>query len=417
MGGEAAMTVKAEELVVQNLPTALRRAGPGTAVYSLCSGLGVKIEALQRLGRRVLMSRFLDSVSDIADAQRLVQLFDLQPWEGEVLDAYRDRLQVLVPLYLQGALSAPRLLQLLAVAFKGTLTAVGLPNPFGLKGRPQNDAYTTTGELVALMPGESGPVAVPFTAAVLDAPLLPRQEQTVQPTLASGFMWELTNKDEVDAYQPVIQITAGSNPVVAPILVQRDLRRFLLVNRVIPAGATLQVNMLTHKIREFGGSASSPGPVRTDDGQTPDLIYGAGGVVDDPLMDSLPFPIVAWWTEPRQPELPLVSAGTSHWRLLAPADRTGAPVAADDTVALGQMRTRVDADGGEPAAITFRWQVERQYGAFSVVYRSPGQQDWWPSVPIPAGDWLDTQRRWFDAQTRRLMPAGVQRLDPNQIIL
>jgi hypothetical protein len=222
---------------------------------------------------------------------------------------------------------------------------------------------------------------------------------------------------------PSFTISAGAEPLVAPLIVQRDLRRVILLNRVVPAGSSVTFDGST--LRVEGGDA---GPVRFDD-DAPDVLAGVAGswasggaapsVWDDPSArtdDRAVFgdrwlrlyaiaalalaeddPVGAEAHLPLAAILPwpwLMGAGDSHWALLA------ADLAPDAPATPWQHLSFAPAAPVAGRAVDMRWQGRRP-ASFTV--RFP------PERCSRSGAQADPVRRaWFDEQVRRLKLAGVR---------
>ncbi|MFC5704142.1 hypothetical protein ACFPVX_22880 [Cohnella faecalis] len=409
-----------QDLIFRMLPSQFRKSDESSLIYQLCWALGFPLGGLDRLGRRVLKSRYLDSVSDIADAARLALPFGEPPWPQDTIDEYRERLQSYIPLFLQGALSAERIILLTALAYGGTADTIALPNPYNLPDRPANEANVTTGRITAVVRDGSGkPSVVAFTAAVIERPEQARQQYTVAPT-AEQSTWVI---DGDGSFSPVIDITAGANPLVAPILAQRDTGFLLLVNRIIPPGGTIRIDTAASAVRDFGGSPSSDGPVLMPDGTAPPLLCGTGAILDDERSNKLsesdgtPLRLVHW-SAAKIESAPLLPKGTSSWRLLQVARSNAeslaadvAPNAAEKGILVADLTTSFPDPAGCPKSVTFRWDIAPIPASFTVAYRADHQSSWYPEAP------LAPNVSWLRNQINRLKPAGVAYLDPASVIL
>ncbi|MFZ5824103.1 MAG: hypothetical protein ACOY94_07235 [Bacillota bacterium] len=428
------------DLVFRALPDAYRRAGADTVVHALTGRLADGLNVLDRHGKQVLQSRFIDHLADLDDAERLAALFALTPWPEEDLGEFRYRIKQMARIYLGGAATAPTLLQVVGAATDSQVAEVVLPMHEPEGGGPLNDRYTTTGILT-----RRADSAQSFEAQVVE---LPPVRQEVEVTAATGYVWEVENSTYADpgdyftppTYpEPIVDIAAGEHPVTVPILVQRDLRRLLLINRRIPPGASLRVDLQTHTVHDVSGPATLQGPVTIGGAPAPDLVYGTGGLAGDvrayrltdppPRQEAArPFHVLRWNKEyrtgPEIPEVPgppgtsdpvpffnipwppLLGLGTSRWRLMVGVNQLGLTPTLDETVDLKQLRPVPATAALGPERIRFRW-VGRRLATFTVIVPEAQLCD----GPAPAGK-MSHRADWLREQIMRLKLAGVIYIDP-----
>ncbi|MFZ5816343.1 MAG: hypothetical protein ACOY93_13770 [Bacillota bacterium] len=431
--------------VFRFLPDAYRRAGSQTVIRSLTGALGDALAVLDRHGRQLLQSRFIDHLADLDDAERLAALFALVPWPEEDLGEFRHRVGQMARIYLAGAATAPRLLEVVAAATDARLDEIVLPERAPQGGGPLNDRFTTSGHYA-----RRADPAQRFEARLVELPPV-RQEVVITP--ASDYKWEVENATYADpgdfftppTYpEPVVEITAGERPVTLPILLQRDLRRLVLVNRFIPPGATLRVDLQHHQIQDLDGPATLQGPVTMGGAPAPDLLYGTGGLAGDnrawrltdpPPRQSAarPFHLVRWSkqirTGPDIPEVPgppgsadpvpianipwppLLGLGTSRWRLLVGANPQGLLPALDEALELSDLRPLPATVQTGPASIRFHW-IGRRLATFTVLVPEEQLCD----GPVPSGK-MKHRADWLREQIHRLKLAGVLYLDPSATAL
>lgn len=429
------------DLVFRFLPDAYRRAGTATAAHALTGALDDALKVLDKHARQVLQSRFLHHLADLDDAERLAALFALIPWPEEDLGEFRYRVEQMSRIYLAGAATTSRLLEVVGAATDSKVKEVVLPERAPKKGGGLlNDRFTTSGRMVR----RADPTQE-FEAQVVELPPV-RLEAVIRPD--SGYTWEIENAayaDPGDAFtpptypEPTVDITAGDWPVVVPILVQRDLRRLVMINRFIPPGATFRVDLQNHTVRDLSGPATLRGPVTIGGDPGPALIYGTGGLVGDvrayrlsdpPPRDGAarPFHLIRWHrqirTGPEIPEVPgppgttdsvpianipwppLLGLGTSRWRLLLGVNEKGFAPALDERVEVNQLRTLPATPETGPARIRFRW-VGRRLATFTVIVPEQHLCD----GPTGTGK-MKHRAEWLQEQIMRLKLAGVVYIDP-----
>lgn len=427
------MTVTPEESVFRRLPAPYRKAGKETAAFALARAAGLSLDGLERLSRQVLQAHYIDHLGDLDDAERLAALFELAPWPEEDLAEFRFRVKLVARIYLEGAATSRQMLQMIGAASDSELTEVTGPE------RESNDRYTTAGKFQRRVAHEAT-----FSASVVDDPLV-LQEVVVEPP--SGFVWTVTNNSYDDpggldpdgkviapTYpEPIVDIVAGDHPVAVPILTQRDRRRLVLINRFIPPGATLRVDLRTLTISDIAGPATLEGPVRYN-GEAVPLLFGTGGLVDQPEEGRLtdpgvgpekarPFHLVRWnkvaWqgeaipavpgapgsTNPvplmKMPWPPLLGFGLSHWRLLAGVTPQNQVPALDEILTHLAVRPIPCTGARAPAKLTFRW-IGRRLGTFTLIFSEQQLRD----GPVP-GQPMPHRVAWLRQQVERLKLAGV----------
>jgi|GEM_PF-3933985 len=433
-------------LVFRFLPDAYRRAGArGTLAHTLGLAADDALQVLDRHGKQVMQSRFLDHLADLTDAERLAALFALVPWPEEDLDEFRYRVRQMARIYLEGAATARSMLEVVGAATDSQLVGVVLPENAAEEGGTLNDRYTTTGQLE-----RRANTAERFDAKVIE---LPPIKQAVSIDESSGYIWEIDNatySDPGDFFtpptypEPVVMLTAGERPVAVPILLQRDLRRFVLINRFIPPGATLKVDLEKHEVHDLTGPATLQGPVTIAGEPAPDLVYGTGGIAGDvrayrltdppPRQDAArPFHVVRWNKQYRTgadipmvpgppgtsdpvpianiPWPPLLGIGLTRWRLLVGVNPQGFVPTLDQTIDLSELRPVPATPETGPAKIDFTW-IGRRLATFTVLVPEEQLCD----GPAPAGK-MKHRATWLQDQIMRLKLAGVIYIDPSATAL
>jgi hypothetical protein len=432
------MTVKPEEAVFRHFPLMYRKAGQeGTAAFALAKSLGQAGGDLERASRQVMQSRFIDHVNDMDDLQRLAALFELATWPEEEMEEFRFRVKQLGGIYLGGAATARALLQVLGAACDSELTKVE-PPPFAA---PKSDARFETVGTLQRRTADS----VQFKAKVVDVPRVLQEVTLTAPTfewLVENDLYDTPGGIDEDCVEypptfpdPVVDLKAGDHPVVLPILVQRDLRRLVLVNRFIPPGATLRVDLVNHTLMDIQGPPTLAGPVRF--GITaPALLYGTAGLVSDTGAGDLsgpadrPFHVIRWlpdWQRtPGMPEVPgapgtldpvpsgkipwpeLLPLGTSRWSLLVGVGPGNEVPALDAEVPHTAIRALPPTAALGPEQIQFRW-IGRRLATFTVIFDEAQLCD----GPAAAGP-MPHRKEWFQEQVRRLKLAGIIYIDQSK---
>lgn len=400
--------------VFRHLPPLLRKAGPDTPAWPLSRMLARTVNDLERTGRDVLKSHFLDDASDLIDLEKLAALYRLVPWLDEDLPAFRARLKLMIDVYVKGAATAPRMLTVAAAAAGGHVASVTRP-----------DRFTTQ----ALIEREAGSLK----AAVIDLPPVLRT-LTVDAGPTGRLEWTVANDlfkapgdwtpDGVipDTWpDPVVDIEAGAVPVFFPMLVQRGLRRLVLINRMLPPGCRIRVDLVHHSVTDVSGPASVKTGLIVPPAEAggPEIIYGTGALLGEsgiPIHPAVPpAHVLRWYTQGEvdfgtdQPPVPgakgtatpapavlswpsLLGDGTSQWRLLVGEDTLGLPLAPNRLLPLAQVRPVPPTAATGPQRVIFTWEG-RQLGTFTLLI-DPAQ--------LAAG-----RRPWLDEQLGRLKLAGV----------
>lgn len=391
-----------ETPVLRHLPNVYRRAGETGAAWRLLAEVGSRFPGMERATKQLLASRYLEHAEYLEDLERLAAPWGLAPWPGETLAAFRNRLRAMIPLYLQGQATLLGLLDLVgAAADADRIGAPILPAP-PLSPNNLSDPYTT----MARFQPRSG--AAPFEAAVVELP--PRWEGPVR--IPPTGDWSLLNQSyaEPGTYgpdghrhehtvpAPVIKIAAGPAPVTLPILAQLDRGQLLLVNRFLPPGASLTVDLEQMRLKDEPGPRCLRGPLETDE----DLLLGTADFIGEPL----PAKGIVW--ERAIAGIPWLTFGLSRWRLLLGVTMAGRPPALTDRLPAAQIRAipAWEGDHGLPAPreIEVRWRGRRA-GTFTILFRPVGSQEW-------QGTGYVLQPAWFREQVERLKPAGTLYLDP-----
>ncbi|MDB4896880.1 MAG: hypothetical protein JWN15_3142, partial [Firmicutes bacterium] len=296
-------------------------------------------------------------------------------------------------------------------------------------------------ETVGTFRRRTAPAGAPdavFAATVVD---VPRVTEAVT-IAAPAYEWQVANNlydspggtDEhgvafaASFPDPIVEIVAGDHPVAVPILVQRDLRRLVLINRFIPPGATLRVDLVAHTLTDIAGPVTLEGPVRYNE-TTPPLLYGTGGLVHDTGAGDLsgpatrPFHLVRWHKTRRReegmPEVPgppgsmahvpianlpwpaLLPLGSSRWSLLVGVGRDNEAPELDAQLPHTLVRALPATVGLGPQAIRFGWSG-RRLATFTLRFDQAHLCD----GPSPAG-LMQHRAAWLREQVERLKLAGV----------
>ncbi|HWI61734.1 MAG TPA: hypothetical protein VNT75_07855 [Symbiobacteriaceae bacterium] len=397
--------------VFRHLPPLLRKAGQDTPAWPLARMLARTLNDLERTGRDVLQAHFLDDALDLIDLEKLAALYRLTPWLDEDLKAFRARVKLMISVYLRGAATADRMLTVAAAAAGTEVAEVTRP-----------DRFTTMGLFTAA-----------FRAAVVDLP--PVMQKVVIDAAPDGKLeWQIEN----DLYgmpggwtpdgwmedvwpSPVVEIEAGAHDVWFPILVQRGLRRLVLVNRMLPAGCRVRVDLVTHTLLHVGGPPAVPTGLIVPPAEAggPNLIYGTGALLGESGVSGHPQVVPAHvlkWYRPEdviigsdQPLAPgpkgaiaeppaqlswpsLLGDGTSQWRLLVGENANGGAFAPNQLIPLAQVRPVPPTPTTGPKQVTFLWEG-RQLGTFTLV--------------IDPARLAQGRRAWLEEQLQRLKLAGV----------
>jgi hypothetical protein len=457
------------------LPEAYRKGGRGTALYALTRALARALARLDRDLEAALKAHYLDQLQDLEDAARLGALLDEAPWRDETLPAFRRRLRRYAALVLAGGANAVRLLELVALATGAEVRERFGPRQAALHTLPTGtDAYADRFTVAAVLekplpapdlsPTASGnttaqPTPVPpppavFIARVEDQPLQDFTER-VEPGPDGRLSWIVFNEAPFappdaflsdaflpDAFgqdggapvadHPRLTITAGAAPLAAPVLVQHEARRAVLINRVLPPGCVLELDLtdpaapalLEHSPPDMRSMA---GPVGATDaqGNAEPLYFGTAAILDlsrfaapaglpphwgrwypaaeiAPVADLAAAALAPDAPAPaRLPWPPLLPLGRSGWSLLA-ADWC----AAAGPVPIERLRFRHTA-ANAPAAVALHWRG-RLPGTFTVRF----ERRWCSPAGAAA---LPERVQWLEARIRRLVPAGSVYLPPERL--
>ncbi|TJY42624.1 hypothetical protein E5161_07160 [Cohnella pontilimi] len=437
------MTDKSEERVFRNLPSSYRRAGEESAAFIFTRSLSSALGELERTALQVMNSRFLEHLNDLGDAERLAALFELAPWPEEELEAFRARVRLLARLYLQGAATAGGMLELFGAAY-------GL-HLLGKRPPSAGDRYATTGDYSRGTSDQKPWIS----AKVVDLPLTTRYVNANAPDykwiVENNMYGELPSIDEKGRYiegtgpDPIIDIKAGSHPVVLPVVVNQDLRRLVLVNRFIPPGATLRVDLNEYKVMDLAGPSTLPGPLLHEGQPAPNLLYGTGGLTGDGEAELLsgeaakPFHVLKWHTEHRRdadmpqvpgppgslrpvpddgiPWPPLVTIGTSRWRLMRGIKMDGVAPELAEALEHSTLRVMPQNAASGPAELTF-WWIGRRLATFTVQFDEKLLWDAEGADPKEKDrlkQWKDRRKIWFREQIERLKLAGVLYVDQDDL--
>jgi hypothetical protein len=330
------MTTSAEA-VWQNLPSVYRRMGTATPAYGLAVTAGRLLVDLERTAQDVLRAHHLNNATDLEDLRRLGAWFKLEPWPEEDKEAFRTRLRRMAAIYREGAANAARMLDLLAVTMSAEIAAMDGPAAVPVpqltwqeaaaelakppaSRRPTHVPWPKAATIWAELlpePAETNPYAtygiftrkvgeVPWgiPAAVLDMPLHKTLVE-LKPDAALGRLeWQvlppyrtLGDDPADDTYgDPVVTIFApATNDVILPVLVQRDLRRAVLVNRRIPKGGAVQVDLMNLTVADVAIDGVPASTLHV--AGKPDLLFGAGGILGEHKLGSGPPPykLLKWY--------------------------------------------------------------------------------------------------------------------------
>lgn len=424
--------------VVRHLPFLLRSAGRTSTVAAFGRALGRSVETFGTDTGAALEAHYPDSAA-LDDLARLGAWFELAPWSDEDHHAFRRRLRTMAGIYRRGAATAARLLDVVAVACDappvppptGTGFARYLPprRPGPVGGwLPGTDLATTRFQTLGVFRHRGG--GEPFAALVEDLPPV-TAEVVAEPDAAGELWWHLDNEligDPADDFAdppspergctPRFVIAAGTHPVRLPVLVQRSLRRAILVNATVPAGGALAVDLRDDSVTDLAtGDPVAIGPVDHGGAPAPALLFGSAAVVGLSRVDPdarHPGHHLRWYRRdqlapnapltaaPLPPELPWpdpVPLGLSHWNLqLAQLP----PERGRTEAALLHTRQCTATDG--PARVTVRWDG-RRLGTFTVRL---DERDLDPAGNGP----LRERQDWLVEQIQRLKLAGTIYIPP-----
>ncbi|MEM7586320.1 MAG: hypothetical protein AAF560_23210 [Acidobacteriota bacterium] len=438
--------------VIRHLPQAYLRAGSRSAAHALTRALGRAVEELDRDAKKALRAHYLEDLNDLDDARRLAALLRLEPWPDEDLEAFRERLRTMARVALQGALNTRRLLKLVEVACGARLEvdAAGQPAvveprdvrtfPALLPGqRLLTDRFTTAAVLrhrASADPDGEGEV---FSVAVEDLPEV-EHEAVIEPAPGTGPLgWSVENPlhgliedtftsppSPPRSVDPRIRLLAGGSGLRLPVLVQHDLQRAVLINRIMRPGCVLEVDLVQRQLFELSpaDAQSEPGNLRFRHLPAPPLLFGTGAILGDSALargpQDPPAHALRWYLENElnpEAEAPLVGdraapdnlpwpgllpLGTSQWSLLSVELGTTAP-----TLAIEGLRLRPRRIGEGPSRIEMRWRGRRP-GTFALRFE--------PRHLSRVGDKPRTYRRsWFFEQVDRLQLAGTVRVAPEEL--
>lgn len=481
----------ASDAVFRHLPAVFRKAGEGSPAWPLAAAQARALQDFDRSARQVLRSRFLDDLGELDEAARLGALYDLAPWPEEDLPVFRRRLQAIIGVYLQGGATARRLLTVVAAAADAdpALSADGRPAlllpgqsaewPELVRGkRFKTDAFTT----FALFRRRAAPDHI-FGAAVVDLPTIERQIE-VYPDSEGRCRWVIDNDlygepglyDPAAGMQPdvwpdpVIEIEAGDHTVYMPVIVQHNLRRLVLVNRILYRGSGIRIDLGRYELdpaaaRRRGIDIGGPDPVLRFDraghwarqlrpptrfvpmtmaglqgGRTervPDRMYGTAGLLGrSRVSGKMPYPpahVLRWYKRellnwgshlPPVPGVPgstdgaperlswpsLLGEGRSEWELLVCTDRRGGTIDPRETISLERLHPVPPDPGSTPKLIRVRW-IGRRAGSFTILVDPAELSHGHPHGPLPH------RADWLREQAERLKPAGVNYIPQDETIL
>jgi hypothetical protein len=455
------MTTTAEA-IWQNLPSVYRRAGPATPAHGLAVTFGRMLVDLERIAQDVLRAHHLNNATDLIDLARLAAWYHLAPWPEEEKEAFRTRVRRMAAIYREGAANAERMLDLLAVAMGADIAdmqgrrAVFLPQLTWQEAqdeeakpakdrRPSHVPWPRAGSDWAYLVPETRNVYATYAiftqmrggatwgipAALLEMPLH-RTSRRLQPDPALGRLeWQvqppyrtLGDDPSQDTYgDPVVTIYAPEGrEVVMPILVQPDLRRAVLVNRKIPPGGAVQVNLDTLEVVDVVGT-STIGRVTW-----PKLLFGAGSALGEHKLGQgpPPFRLLKWYkaanlrrSVPQPGDLaawvanPEAEDGKLCWppllTPLSPAHRT-VPwrlLLADPSVSPA-FNPIQPTPATTVAAIEFAMEGRRP-GTFTLLY----DEEW--VLHGEDGALRAHRAEWLQEQISRLKLAGVVYLPPSAV--
>ena len=440
------------EAVWRNLPSVYRRAGSLTPAHGLAVALGRMLIDLERTAKDVLRAHHLEHANDLDDLKRLAAWFQLAPWPEEDREGFRTRIRRMAAVYREGAASAGRLLDVLAVTMGAEIATVDgkrmlfVPRYTQLEasalpaGAPLHAPWPEAGSVWAsLVPSSPSPYAVyailkvkvgdtvwGVPAALLD---LPKHRLTISltPDESLGRLeWKaappyesLDDDPDLDTYtNPIVTIWAPEDHAVSlPSLVQRDLRRAVLINRLIPAGGALQVDLNQFTLTDLVEGKPSQ-PVLNDQ---PALLFGTGGTLGENRLGPAPppFRLLRWYTLSQLE--PLFAAGDPAdlidptadgklpWpNLLTPLLPDREPVRWRLLLGNAKLGLVNPTKATTVAKIDFT-MIGRRPGTFSLLY-----EDRWVLGTDEVKP-LTHRAAWLQEQIDRLKLAGVIHLRPDQI--
>lgn len=361
------------DAVFMNLPYTYRRVGQGTPMHLVARALGALTSQLERDARGVLTAHSVVATEDLGDLERLAALYGLTPWQQEDAEAFRYRLLTTARVRLQGAATAKGILEMVGAAHNAELVTWVLPgHAVPEEARTPTtqftDAYTTLG----FFRQRKSPFE-PFLAKVVDMP--PKAQGN--PVRLTGIDFEINvgSYAEADAGQslsgPTFTLTAGQNGLNLPVLLNLDTGNLALINRLLPAGETLQVDLDAGTAE--GGSI---GPILVDGVAAPPVLYGSGAFLDREgevtaavlgrgrLLQWQPVTYRGWDLKP----------GLTRWRLMRAVGPDGKKPASP--VALEAIRLMPVSLSWVPAEMAVGW-MGRRPGTFTMAFlqlNRPGAQ-------------------------------------------
>lgn len=383
--------------VVRFLPASLRRSGPAGAAVSFARALGIGIDSIKPVERRIIATRSVESLKTIEDAARLAAWFGQVPWMTDDLDSFRRRIKTVAAVTLGGPASAEGVLRLLAVACDAELDEETLATPLSEEkhGRA-TDRYTTRCELIRRTTDTAGRL-------VAEVKEMPIQEVSVSEVSVSlkdhcldndlvGDLEDLSvySGEELPAPILSVTITPAGQELLYPRLTISDPaspnKLNIVINaRIVGGPVTFVLDGRADPL------VASPGAEAHLE-QTNHLMNGAGEsdllMLNGAVGTGPPRP----WHPPRRPDPDLRA-------LLRP--RTAKWTWATLTTIPDDPRPEQNSWLGQAnAQLTFSWRG-RALGTFEVLLHVPRSFD-------RSSTWFHEQ--WFHEQISRMKIAGVRPL-------
>ncbi|MBK5926175.1 hypothetical protein [Rhodobaculum claviforme] len=420
--------------IARHLPAPYRRTldGRGEPLAEIVRSGRAQLRAALGALESVQRSRALAFFEDLEDGARLGALHDQAPWPGDTPDTLRARLKAVAALALSGAATAERMLRLVGIAAGADLRAAIGPRRTYAVALAEARLSGTTG------PGQTRGVFVrhadgsAFAADVLTAPArLHRAGIRPAPGLGRGFAFGLHNPALAslpDLMQtepplgpdPVFEI-AVSAPFGPFALIQRDLGRVVVVNRHLPAGGALRIDIARMRWEHLAGARTTTRGAAELHGTRHDLLAGIAAIADDSVFASAGADPSAGHALDLRPRGGVAFTGA----LVDPVDRD-APLPADAPIPmpslLGEGLSRWRLAALDLSATTdvlrapFRPVLQRAQISLSAVWvgRRPGEFALRlpPGALAPGADDAAQGHRadWLDRMVDRFRLAGCVRV-------
>ena len=302
------MTRTDDRVVIRQLPYLMRKGGRFTAVSSFARSLAIHVEQGQKDLKALLASRYLSSVGDLGDANKLGQWFDQQAWPEENLAAFQQRVRTVAQIILQGATNAERMAALARVAcaadwvpepeteqnILGPRESVTEPGWWPLRPSDpiSNDRFTTRAVFRRPSGSSDGGPNPSIPCSVEDMPWQ-RMQQDIPSPVDGDWRFAIdnpligtppdphpNNSIAAEPMAPAFVIRAGPDGFALPVIVQRQLRRAVLVNVRIPPHGAIAVDLLRQEVVPLENTIIERGILQQDGELVADLLFSAPILTD-----------------------------------------------------------------------------------------------------------------------------------------